>query len=99
VIYVNDFEATTAPLTEWSMPLTDTTPTGARRFLGQFGNDGVVLTLHDLPIHTGITLSFDLFILQQWDGTKFEGLAEEEFVSFDVPDTWEVRVIDGPTLL
>jgi hypothetical protein len=99
VIYFNDFEATTAALPEWSIPLTDTTPIGARRFLGQFGNDGVVLTLRDLPVHTGITLSFDLFVLQQWHGTRFEGLEEQGFVSFDVPDTWEVRVIDGPTLL
>jgi hypothetical protein len=84
--YFNNFEDPTDPLSEWSNPSTDTTPVGARRFLGQFGNDTVSLTLTDLPPHASVRLSFDLFIINTWDGNGG-------------PDIWEVSVGDSPTLL
>ncbi|MBI1923618.1 leucine-rich repeat domain-containing protein [Candidatus Poribacteria bacterium] len=68
---------------------TDTTPVGARRFLGQFGNGTVRLTLTNLPPHTSVTVSLDLFIIQSWDGND----------TTYGPDIWELNVTDGPTLL
>jgi hypothetical protein len=68
--------------------MTETTPVGSRRFLGQFDNAIVSLTL-PLPAHTGVTVSFDLFILQSWDGND---------TTFG-PDLWELTVDGGPTLL
>ncbi|MGE0682964.1 MAG: thrombospondin type 3 repeat-containing protein [Candidatus Binatia bacterium] len=87
VVYSNDFEGAVGP--EWSSALTDTTPAGARRFFGQFGSGTVSLTLTGLPAHTNITVSFDLFILQTWDGNG---------IPFG-PDIWDLSVVDGPTLL
>ena len=66
VVYKNDFEKTVGR--EWSLPITDTTPKGGRRFLGQFCNDTVQLTLENLPPHSKVTVSFDLFIIRKWDG-------------------------------
>ena len=86
-IYFNDFETKVGP--QWSKTSTDTTPRGDRKFLGQFGNETVTLTLKDLPPHAKAKLSFDLFVIQSWDGndTPFG------------PDIWDLRVRDGPTLL
>jgi hypothetical protein len=86
LVYANDFEDSADPLVEWSNPVTDTTPEGGRRFLGQFGSDTVELTLTDLPPHSSVTVSFDLYIINTWDG------------NFG-PDLWEFSVTDGPTLL
>jgi hypothetical protein len=68
VVYENDFEDPDDLLNEWSNPATDITPVGARRFLGQLGNEALSLTLADLPPHTSVTVSFDLFIINSWDG-------------------------------
>jgi hypothetical protein len=87
VVYFNDFEGTVG--SEWSNTLTDTTPVGDRKFLGQFGNDTVSLTLTDLPPHTNMTVTFDLFIIQSWDGNN---------IGYG-PDIWELSVAGGPTLL
>jgi hypothetical protein len=88
-VYVNDFEDPTDPLREWSTLSTETTPVGARRFLGQFGNDTVSLTLTDLPPHIRVQVSFDLFIIASMDGNNLE---------FG-PDRWRVSVAGGMTLL
>lgn len=64
--YMNDFEGPVGP--EWSSRTVSTTPVGARKFLGEFGNDTVRLTLGSLPAHTGIRVKFNLFILKSWDG-------------------------------
>ena len=66
VAYANDFEGPVG--SEWSNTTTSTTPVGARHFLGRFGNDTVSLTLAGLPAHNRVSLSFDLFIIQSWDG-------------------------------
>jgi uncharacterized repeat protein (TIGR01451 family) len=64
-VYFDDFE-TTAGL-EWSNQLISATPNG-RRFLGEFGNEIVSLTLEDLPAHTRATVAFDLYVIRSWDG-------------------------------
>jgi serine/threonine protein kinase len=87
VIYSNDFQGTVG--SEWSSQLTDITQSG-RRFLGQFCNDIVSLTLNDLPSHTNVTVSFDLFIIRTWDGNRHPGPG---------PDVWDLSVAGGQTLL
>lgn len=86
-VYENDFEGTVEP--EWSNTSTDVTPVENRRFLGQFLNGTVNLTLNDLPSHTAATVSFELFIIQTWDGNG---------TAFG-PDVWELGVAGGTTLL
>lgn len=83
VVYFNSFENEVGP--EWSDSSTDITPIGNRRFLGQFGNEMVSLKLNNLPGHTEVTISFDLFIIRSWSGNE--------------PDIWNLSVSDAPTLL
>ena len=92
-VYFNDFETT--PGSEWSNTLTDTTPTGNRGFLGQFGNETVTLTLNNLPAHSDITVSFDLFVIRSWDGND-ETIYLGEPMG---PDIWNLAVQGGPSLL
>jgi hypothetical protein len=88
VFYSNDFESAVGP--EWSNTSTDLTPVGNRRFLGQFGNDIVSLSLHNLPAHEEVTVSFDLFVIRSWDGIgNLTG----------GPDVWELGVANGLILL
>jgi hypothetical protein len=86
VVYQNGFEGSVG--SEWSSSATSQTPAGARRFLGKFANDTVSLSLLDLPAHTEATLSFDLFIIDTWDGNNTD---------FG-PDRWQVTQ-DGVNLL
>jgi alpha-tubulin suppressor-like RCC1 family protein len=85
--YFNDFEGVVGD--EWSSRRTDVTPVGARRFLGQFGDENIMLTLSDLPAHTQVTVSFDLFIIRSWDGNN----------QIHGPDIWQLKVDEGPTLV
>jgi hypothetical protein len=88
LVYNNDFEGSVG--SEWSNTTTDITPAGARRFLGQFGNQTVGLTLNNLPLHRKVTVYFDLFIIQSWDGNAS---------SIYGPDIWDLSVSSGQTLL
>ncbi|MBN1359162.1 MAG: hypothetical protein JW993_01150, partial [Sedimentisphaerales bacterium] len=92
-LYAEDFEGGAGP--EWSHPVTDVTPIGARRFLGQFANDTVVLTLGALPPHDRLRLSFDLFVIQSWDG---DGLPDP-WGDIYGPDIWSVGLQNGPVFL
>lgn len=80
-VYFNNFAGEIGP--EWSSITTGTTPLGDRVFLGEFGNETVRLTLNNLGPHTQLTVSFDLFIINGWDGDGFLG-----------PHTWSAAV-DG----
>jgi cysteine-rich repeat protein len=71
VVYTNDFEGTVG--SEWSLRSTDTTPVGARKFLGQFGDQTVTLSLSGLPAHRSVTISFELFAILSWDGNYGAG--------------------------
>jgi hypothetical protein len=71
VVYTADFEATIG--SEWSTNRASITPVGARRFLGDFGTNEVVLTLTNLPLGVPLTLEFDLFVLRTWDGNADGG--------------------------
>ena len=75
--YAANFEAGAGP--EWSNTKTALTPIGYRQFLGNFGNQIVTLLVNNLPMHTNLVVSFDLLIIDTWDGNTG-------------PDVWEVRV-------
>lgn len=59
------------------------------QFAGGLISETVSLSLNGLAAHSNITLSFDLFIIQSWDGTG----------PFGGPDVFKVDVAGGPTLL
>jgi hypothetical protein len=85
--YFNDFEGAVG--SEWSSTSTDTTPLGGRNFLGQFGTETVSLTLASVPACT-VTLSFELFLINSWDGNGDHCCG---------PDVIDVSVAGGTTLL
>jgi len=59
---------------------------GTRNYLGQYGtNDQIDLTVSNLPAHTSICVSFDLYIIDSWDAGTSWG-----------PDSFGVKV-DGTT--
>ncbi|MCZ7641323.1 MAG: hypothetical protein M5U12_37865 [Verrucomicrobia bacterium] len=86
--YFADFEGVVGP--EWSHRQTDVTPLGKRRFLGQYGNETVSLTLNGLPAHEAVMISFDLFVIQSWDADGTCGAG---------PDIWQLEPVGGPLLL
>lgn len=72
--YSHDFQwdvGASAPY-EWSAGTIQSAPHpdygGWRRFLGEFVNDTVTLSLSGLAPHSFVTLSFDLYLLRSWDG-------------------------------
>jgi len=73
---------------EWSNRSVSLTPGTTQHpqdhFLGQFGNNTVTLTLSNLPGHNAVTLVFDLYIINSWDGNNTE----------NGPDHWFLR---GPS--
>lgn len=85
--YSNNFQNLVG--SEWSSTNRDITPLGGRIFLGQFSNQVVTLTLTNLPAHTNLDVSFDLFIIRSWDGN---GPANG-------PDIWDVSVAGVSNLL
>jgi Ca2+-binding RTX toxin-like protein len=68
-IYFNDFEKGIA--NEWSNQAFAMTPIGARRFLGKFSNSSVSLSLeNNIFANSRISLDFDLYIIDSWDGNN-----------------------------
>lgn len=88
IVYSNDFEGVIGP--EWSATVADITPVGNRRFLGQFGQQNVSLTLASLPAHGVLKVRCDLFVIGPWDGNSAERGG---------PDVWQLLVRNGATLL
>lgn len=87
LVYATDFEGQIG--SEWNLPArTAITPVGARKFLGEFGSETVALTLQNLPAHTKLAVSFDLYILKSWDGDRTD---------FG-PDQFYFQLHDGPRL-
>jgi hypothetical protein len=89
VMYFKDF--TTGPAgTEWSTALVTTSPAG-QRFLGELGNSSTTLRIDSLRAHTRITLEFDIYIIDSWNGNGGIGSAS-------APDIIEVSVVGGAVL-
>jgi hypothetical protein len=87
--YVNNFES--GANLEWSKNRTTRSPT-ARNFLGEFSNETVRLTLFDLPAHSTVKLSVDLYIIRSWDGNDISAPGVG-------PDIWTLDVPGIRTLL
>ena len=69
---------------EWSSSNIYTTPTfsthGNTNGLGRFGNQTITLSLNNLAAHNGITISFELYLNDSWDGNHAPG-----------PDYWSLK--------
>jgi hypothetical protein len=76
-IYLQDFQGAVG--SEWSTTASSgihiaSAPNpdygGRRLFLGEYGNDTVMLSLGSLPAHTTATVSFSLYLIRSWDGNN-----------------------------
>jgi len=85
VVYSNDFEK--GDLSNISNGVIGSYNGSA--VLGQYNNGSFILTLNNLPSHNTISISFDLFIHDTWDGNKSAP---------DGPDIWEM-LVDGGNIL
>jgi len=99
VVYDSDFGAGD----EWNLQATTTSPCG-EGYLGEFGNETVTLSLADLPVHTRVQVSFDLYVLRSWDGNvvdwppemdAYSGISPNSVIG---PDIWDLA-IDGENRL
>ncbi|HEY2881760.1 MAG TPA: hypothetical protein VGJ15_04990 [Pirellulales bacterium] len=86
IVYTSNFAADVPE--HWSRPQFTVSPSG-RKFLGQFLNDEVRLSLVNLPPHKRVRLSFDLITFLSWDGSDPE----------NGPDIVDVQIEHGPRLL
>lgn len=85
-VFFDDFED--APSPAWSSQERTVAPEDERTFLGRFGNDEVRLDLDNLPPHEVVTVEFDLFIINSWDGN-----------SESVGDRWMLTTDDNVELI
>jgi Bacterial Ig-like domain (group 3) len=67
LFYRHEFETPVG--SEWCLLRQDVTPTG-RGFLGQFSNETACLVLKDIPQHTWLKVSFDLYLIRSWNGNQ-----------------------------
>lgn len=85
-VYINNFEKSVGK--EWSKSSIDKTPNGNLSFLGQFGSETVSLKLKK-DTAGNVTISFDLYLINSWDGN------DKEFG----PDIWKLDIVGGSTLI
>lgn len=90
VNYSQDFQSGIAG-PQWSHQLVDTAPLGNQRFLGQFSDDSVALSLAGVRQGQQVSLSFDFLAIRTWDGNDGGGGPG--------PDIFTVSVDGGPILL
>ena len=86
-LYFNELSDT--PGTEWSNRKTSQIETDGRIYLGKFGRDKITLSLDRLARHQLVRVSFDLFLMQSWDGAS-RTYGESR---------WSLDVVDGPNLI
>ena len=68
MIFEDDFEL--LDLRGWSNPANDLSQIEQfTRFLGRFGNETVTLNLAALPPHDQVELTFDLYLIDSWNGS------------------------------
>jgi hypothetical protein len=80
-VYSHDFDTPVGP--EWSHNTRTTTPNQVRTFLGRFSADNVQLDLYDLPEHCAVTVTFELLVIGEWEGSVGWGAG---------PDVWDLNV-------
>jgi len=90
VHYTADFQSGAAG-PEWSRRIVDAAPLGGRRFLGQFGNDAVSLTLPGVRAGERVSVAFDFLAIRTWDGNAGGGGPG--------PDIFRAWVDGGPVLV
>ncbi len=89
ISYFNDFNIGAGP--GWSSSTVETSPNGLHRFLGQFSNDTVSLTLNGVGAGSQVSLSFDFLAIRTWDGNAG--------VNVPGPDVFTTAVRGGPILV
>jgi hypothetical protein len=83
VIYNNDFETNSVS----NITNGFVSQFNGSAVLGQYNRGYFTLSLNNLPSHDLITISFDLYIHDTWDGNKTED---------DGPDIWQMMVDNKP---
>ncbi len=96
VIYENDFESSAGP--EWSNPSISVTPVGGRQFLGPLGAGTTSLSLNGIPDNQAVTVIFDLYIINTWDGSQLIDPLSEPLHTVG-PDVWSLDVGGGAPLI
>lgn len=94
LLYENDF--TTIVGSDWSQTRVGAAPSTQKKFLGEFGQEAVTLTLTRLPAHKFVKVEMTLFLLRSWDGLVERSGAGGATIG---PDVWEAAVAGGPVLL
>lgn len=97
LVYTSNFSEDAGAL--WSNSKRSTSPSG-EIFLGEFGNGGTSLILEELPAHSRVSVSFDLYILRSWDGNQvelpddfdpYQPIVEGQAATRIGPDSFQVR--------
>ncbi|MEI6576420.1 MAG: gliding motility-associated C-terminal domain-containing protein [Bacteroidota bacterium] len=86
-IYTQNFES--QPWPEWNK--TANFSYNSTNVSGPFGNETMQLNLNNLPPHDSVSLSFDLYIFDSWDGNGIPAASEDL-------DLWDLN-IDGNSLI
>ncbi|HZZ70627.1 MAG TPA: hypothetical protein VFE24_00120 [Pirellulales bacterium] len=66
-----------------------------RRYLGEFTNETVTLSLKSLPPHAFVRISFDLLILKSWEGISGATIDNQS----GGPEYWGMQLDQGPLLI
>lgn len=93
-VYENDFQNSVG--SEWTSSGTAINTMaallpsdGSRKFLGQFSNDTVSLSLSGLPAHQHARISFDLYLLNTLDGNS----------TYYGPDIFDLSIAGGENII
>lgn len=83
-IYTNDFESSNlSGITGGVISTFDNT-----KVLGNYNNGGFTVTIKDLPKHDAVSITFDLYIHDSWEGVQ-SGLNQQ-----NGPDIWNMTIDD-----
>jgi len=100
IVYQHNFETPVGA--EWCLHDQEDTPSG-RGFLGEFGNETACLSLDSLPPHQQVSVSFDLYVINSWNGNRESAgpwdlpVSPSEPDIIVGPDIWKVEA-DGQLL-
>ena len=90
-IYSNNFEGT-SDLSKWTNGILNTTSVNSfpsTQYLGDYSlNSATTLTLTGLSAHTELTLDFDLYLFNTWDGNNINYGLDFFSLSQDINGSW-----------